>query len=82
MSQATISNNQLNALVSYAAIKESLNFVRACLRDLDKNPDVVKAVLNSYDLNSFIGTWAGNRVELASHFIQHVTAVEKALSNF
>ena len=75
-----------SATLQDRVLKQALNFVKECLRDLVSegriNAGVPKLVLSTYDLESFIGSWNGTRVELAHHFINHCRAVEKSLTEW
>jgi len=67
-------------------IADHIKFIKGCLRDKATTsplrPEVISLVLKTYDLESFIKTWTGNKFELATHFIKHVRAVQDALDFF
>lgn len=66
-----------------------INLIKKSLRNTDtnhiggnRNPLVIKAVLESYDLDTFVSTYTGSYSELIAHFQGHVDQVQSALENF
>ena len=60
------------------------NTVRYLKRVLKKryNESLINALMDSYDLNSYISTWTKTDLELEEHFDNHAKKVYDALYNF
>lgn len=63
-------------------VKKTVLFIKNCLRDEGYSKELIAYLLSSYDLNTFIGESAWNKLELASHFLKHARHLDQAVSNY
>jgi hypothetical protein len=78
----------VNEKVEYKAFTKELSFndkvkfIKACLKDMGYSKELIAYLLSTYDLDSFINSFNGNHLELASHFLGHARQVKEATSNY
>ena len=55
-----------------------LKFTKLCLKDEGYSKELISYLLSVYDLDSFIGTHEGNKLEIASGFLRHAHQIDQA----
>ena len=63
-------------------VKKTVLFIKNCLRDEGYSKELTAYLLSTYDLDSFIGKSAWNKLQLASHFLSHARALDLAARNY
>lgn len=63
-------------------VKKTVLFIKNCLRDEGYSKEFITYLLSTYDLNSFIGKSAWNKLQLASHFLSHARVIDLAARNY
>jgi hypothetical protein len=64
------------------SVKNTVSFIKLCLRDEGYSKELIAYLLSTYDLESFIGNSAWNKLELATHFLGHARHLQQATSNY
>lgn len=65
------------------SVKNTVSFIKLCLRDEGYSKELIAYLLSTYDLESFIGSSNGwNKLQLASHFLGHARHLDQAASNY
>lgn len=64
------------------SVKNTVSFIKLCLRDEGYSKELIAYLLSTYDLESFIGNSAWNKLELATHFLGHARHIQLATSNY
>ena len=64
------------------SVKNTVSFIKLCLRDEGYSKELIAYLLSSYDLESFISTTNKNKLELASHFLGHARAIDVATNTY
>jgi hypothetical protein len=64
------------------SVKNTVSFIKLCLRDEGYSKELIAYLLSSYDLESFISTTNKNKLELASHFLGHARALDVAANSY
>ena len=73
----------VNEKVEYKAFTKELSFndkvkfIKACLKDMGYSKELIAYLLSTYDLDSFINSFNGNHLELASHFLGHARHIDE-----
>lgn len=62
--------------------KKTVLFIKNCLRDEGYSKELIAFLLSTYDLESFIGNSAWNKLQLATHFLGHARNLQQAASNY
>ena len=62
--------------------KKTVLFIKNCLRDEGYSKELIAFLLSTYDLESFIGNSAWNKLQLATHFLGHARNLQQAVSNY
>lgn len=62
--------------------KKTVLFIKNCLRDEGYSKELITYLLSTYDLESFIGNSAWNKLQLATHFLGHARHLQQATSNY
>lgn len=62
--------------------KKVVLFIKNCLRDEGYSKELIAFLLSTYDLESFIGNSAWNKLQLATHFLGHARHIQQATSNY
>jgi hypothetical protein len=63
-------------------LKKTVLFIKNCLRDEGYSKELSAYLLSTYDLNSFVGNSAWNKLQLATHFLGHARALHLAATNY
>jgi hypothetical protein len=64
------------------SVKNTVSFIKLCLRDEGYSKELIAYLLSTYDLESFIGNSAWNKLQLATHFLGHARHLQQATSNY
>ena len=59
-----------------AEVNSILKFTKLCLKDEGYSKELIAYLLSIYDLSSFIGTHTGNKLEIATGFLNHARKIE------
>jgi hypothetical protein len=62
--------------------KKTVLFIKNCLRDEGYSKELIAYLLSTYDLDSFVGKSAWNKLQLATHFLGHARALHFAATNY
>lgn len=62
--------------------KETIRFIKACLRKEGFSNQLIAYLLSTYDLDSFLNETAMDRLETAVHFISHARHIHTQTSNY
>jgi hypothetical protein len=60
------------------SVKNTVSFIKSCLREEGYSKELIAYLLSTYDLDSFIGKSAWNKLQLATHFLGHARALHLA----
>ena len=60
------------------SVKNTVSFIKSCLREEGYSKELIAHLLSTYDLESFIGKSAWNKLQLATHFLGHARALHLA----
>ena len=63
-------------------VKDITTIIKRRMNDANIDPQVIKFLLSTYDLHSFVSTYNLSFSELVAHFIGHARAVENAVQNW
>ena len=63
-------------------IKNTIKFIKLCLRDEGYSKELIAYLLSTYDLNTFIGESSYNKLEIANGFLGHARKGEEATHNY
>jgi hypothetical protein len=64
------------------SVKNTVSFIKLCLRDEGYSKELIAYLLSTYDLDSFIGKSAWNKLQLATHFLGHARHLHQAAQNY
>lgn len=62
--------------------KETIRFIRACLKDEGFSKELIAFLFSTYDLETFLNHSALNKLELATHFLNHARHIHINSSNY
>lgn len=62
--------------------KKTVLFIKNCLREEGYSKELIAFLLSTYDLESFIGNSAWNKLQLATHFLGHARNLQQAVSSY
>jgi hypothetical protein len=60
-----------------AEVNSILKFTKLCLKDEGYSKELIAYLLSTYDLASFIGTHTGNKLAIATGFLNHARKIEE-----
>jgi hypothetical protein len=63
-------------------IKEITNFVKKCLKDEGYSKELIAFLFSTYDLKTFLNETVMNRLEIATHFLNHAREIHLASTNY
>jgi hypothetical protein len=64
------------------SVKNTVSFIKLCLRDEGYSKELIAYLFSTYDLESFIGNSAWNKLQLATHFLGHARHLQQATQNY
>jgi hypothetical protein len=64
------------------AIVKTAKFIKDCLRDEDYSKELIAYLFSTYDLSSFIRESKLNKLQLATHFLNHARQIHLAGTTF
>jgi len=71
---------EYKALTRELSFSDKVKFIKACLKDMGYSKELIAYLLSTYDLDSFINTFSGNHLELATHFLGHARHISEGSS--
>ena len=71
---------EYKAFTRELSFSDKVKFIKACLKDMGYSKELIAYLLSTYDLDSFINTFSGNHLELATHFLGHARHISEGSS--
>ena len=63
-------------------VKNTVVFIKKCLRDEGYSKELIAYLLSTYDLPQWIKDSGKNKLEIASGFLGHARHLDQAASNY
>jgi len=62
--------------------KETIRFIKACLKDEGFSNELIAYLFSTYDIDSFLNETVMNKLETATHFLNHARHIYTQTSNY